>query len=72
MRVALTIIVFVMVGTVLAGSFLIVLLSGPFTGQSIQEMILWFGLGGFAVALPVSYAIAGYILAKTKPKTPVA
>ena len=65
MRLALTIVVFLMVGVTLAGSLLTILLAGPFSGSSVQELFGWIALGGFIVALPVSYVIAGYILERT-------
>jgi hypothetical protein len=66
MRLALTIVVFLIVGVTLAGSLITVLLAGPFSGSNVQDMFGWIALGGFLVALPVSYFIAGYILARTR------
>ena len=66
MRLALTLIVFVMVGVTITGSLITILLAGPFTGKSVQELLGWVALAGFLIALPVSYVIAGYMLTKMK------
>ena len=66
MRLALTLLVFVMVGVTLTGALVIVLLSGPFPGAKVQQLFAWVALAGFVVALPVSYVIAGHILGKTR------
>ena len=65
MRLALTLIVFVMVGVTLTGSLVTILLAGPFSGGNIRQMLVWVAVAGFVIALPISYVIAGYLLAKT-------
>ncbi len=65
MRLVLTLIVFVMVGSTLAGSLVTALLAGAIPGADIQQLIPWVAIGGFLAAVPISYLVANAILKKT-------
>ena len=65
MLLALTLIIFVIVGATLAGSLVTALLAGAVPGADVQSVIPWVALAGFAAAVPISYILANMILAKT-------
>lgn len=62
MRIALTLVLFVIIGVVLAGSAVTALLSVPISTAEVWEYIPWLAAGGFTVALLVSYFLAGSLL----------
>ncbi len=69
MRFLLTFVMFVIVGVTIAGSLMIALLIAPISGQDVQKLFAWVIGSGFALALPVSYILAGHLLKLTQDKT---
>lgn len=65
MRLALTLILFVIIGATLAGSLVTALLAGAVPGADIGALIPWVALTGFVAAVPISYIVANAILKKT-------
>jgi hypothetical protein len=62
MRTALTLVLFVILGVVLAGSAVTALLSAPISSAEVWTYFPWIVAGGFAVALVISYFLAGTLL----------
>ena len=65
MRFALMLVIFVIVGVTLTGTLLTILLTAPISGQQVGDLFGWIAAAGFALALIISYFIAGYILKHT-------
>ena len=70
MRLILTLVMFVIVGSTFTGSLVIALLAGAVPAKDVQDLIPWVAIGGFVVSLPISYFLAGYILKKTNGFAP--
>lgn len=70
MRLMLTLVMFLIVGATLTGSFVIALLVGAAPARVVQDLIPWVAMGGFLVSLPISYFLAGYLLKKTNGFAP--
>ncbi len=62
MRIALTLVLFVILGVTLTGSAVIALLSAPILSADAWVFFPWIAAGGFAVAILVSYFLAGSLL----------
>lgn len=62
MRIALTLVLFVVIGATLAGSAITALLSAPISTEEVWNYFPWLAAGGFAVALLVSYFLAGNLI----------
>ncbi|MEL6318052.1 MAG: hypothetical protein AAFR16_10505 [Pseudomonadota bacterium] len=62
MRLAMTFLVFLMASVTIAGSILVVALAAPELGFAQLDTIWIPAAAGFALALPVSYVLAGRIL----------
>lgn len=65
MRLILTLAIFVMVGSTLAGSLVTALLAGAIPGGDVRQLIPWAAIGGFLAAIPISFIVADMILKKT-------
>jgi hypothetical protein len=66
MRLLLTVILFHLVGVALSGMAVALLLIGPSSGQVVQDLIAWVAVGGFVLALPISYFLAVRLLRQTE------
>jgi len=62
MRLAMTLVVFLIVGVTVAGAAITVLLAGPFSTQEVIDLFGWVAAAGFLVSLPISYVIAGNLM----------
>lgn len=65
MRFVLVLIIFLMAGVTVTGTLITALLAVPFPGKDVQELFGWVALGGFALALPISYIVASNIIKNT-------
>lgn len=66
MRLALTLIIFIMASVTIAGGLLTLALSAPSLGLDKMDTFGWVALAGFAAALPISYIVSGLIQSKVK------
>lgn len=62
MRIAMTLVLFVIASVTFAGAGLVVLLTAPVPEQEVWNLFAWVAAGGFVVALVASYFIAGKVL----------
>lgn len=66
MRFWITLILFVIVGVTVTGSLMTVLLAEPVPNLDVMGLMPWVVGIGFLISLPISYVIAGMIMARQK------
>jgi hypothetical protein len=62
MMMGIALLVWIVSGTTIAGSALLVLLAVPAWEPLVWDYMLWVCLGGFIVALPISWIVARQIV----------